>query len=253
MKLAALYNVWDGVELLHGSINCIKDHVDQIIIVWQNVSNIGEAYDPMPEMDFHFEIRKKIIFYKYEPNFSIRPAQNEVKKRNAGLDIAYNYNCTHFFHIDVDEYYQDFAAAKKEYLISGCKGSVCRIYTYFKEPTLRLENLDGYYVPFIHELEEETRSGNSSYPFYCDPTRTISYSDRLHRDDIFEMNHPMHHFSWVRKDIGMKARNSSAAQYGNQLKGLLNDYHSPNLGDGYILKDMGGQRLKIVDNIFGID
>jgi len=59
MKLAAIYNVWDGVELLHGSIECIKDHVNQIIIVWQNVSNIGEIYDPMPEMEFPFEIRKK--------------------------------------------------------------------------------------------------------------------------------------------------------------------------------------------------
>jgi len=252
IKLAAIVNVWDGCELLRGSIDCYKDHVDKIIIVWQNVSNIGEAYDPMPEMKFPFEIEKKIIHSKYEPNFNIAASQNEVKKRNIGLDIAYNYDCTHFFHIDVDEYYQNFGAMKKEYFNSRCPGSVCRIYTYFKKPTLRLENLDGYYVPFIHELEESTRSGNCTYPFYCDPTRTISFSEKVDKDCLWEMSQPMHHYSWIRNDIGRKVRNSSAAQYGNKMKGLLDDYNNPNIGDGYVLNDIGGQKLKIVDDLFGI-
>jgi len=254
-RLAAIYNVWDGEELIRGSIDCIKDYVDKIIIVWQDVSNFGEAYDPMPNLKFPFEIDKKVIHYRYEPTFGIGGAQNEVKKRNIGLEIAYNYDCTHFFHIDVDEYYQDFKSLKAEYFNSGKIGSACRIYTYFKKPTWRLENMDGYYVPFIHELEEGTRAGNSSYPLYCDPTRTVTYSEQCFVDDILVMSQPMHHYSWIRKDIGRKARNSSASPYGNKLKGLLDDYHLLNdsNAEGYVINDMGGQRLKIIDNLFGIN
>lgn len=249
-KLAAIINAWDGVELLRGSIDCYKDYVDKIIIVWQSISNIGEYYDPLPEIKFHFEIERKIVHSKYEPNLTIAASQNEVKKRNIGLDIAYNNDCTHFFHIDVDEYYQHFGAMKKEYMESKLPASICKIYTYFKKPTLRLENFDGYYVPFIHELTEETRAGNSTYPYYCDPTRTISPSPI--KEDILEMSLPMHHYSWIRNDIGRKARNSSAAQYGNKMKGLLDDYNNPNLGEGFVIKDMGGQRLTTVNNLFSI-
>jgi hypothetical protein len=41
MKLAAIYNAWDGVELLKGSMNCLKDGVDIFIVIYQDVSNYG--------------------------------------------------------------------------------------------------------------------------------------------------------------------------------------------------------------------
>jgi len=249
-KLAAIYNVWDGEELLEGSINCLKGNVDLLIIVWQQVSNIGEVY--FPQIQVKDYLSNKTILEKYEPSFGISAGQNEVAKRNIGLEIAKREDCTHFFHMDVDEYYKDFVSAKKEFFDSGKQGSVCRIWTYFKKPTWRLENLDGFYVPFIHELNEDTRAGNSSYPFYVDPTRTIT--PYISSNDIVRIMEPMHHFSWVRDDIGRKVRSSSAAQYGNNMKGLLDDYHSltdENV-EGYVLKDMGGQRLKVVENIFGI-
>ncbi len=48
MKLAAIYNVWDGVELLKHSIASIKQDVDLIIIVYQDISNFGEEFNPLP-------------------------------------------------------------------------------------------------------------------------------------------------------------------------------------------------------------
>jgi len=44
MKLAAIYNVWDGLELLPHSLRSIRSQVDCIIVVWQGRSNWGE-YD----------------------------------------------------------------------------------------------------------------------------------------------------------------------------------------------------------------
>lgn len=139
IKLAAIINLWDGIELLRGSIDCYKDHVDEIIIVWQEVSNFGEPHNPPSIINLSSEVNRKTTFLKYDPYFSLGGSQNEVKKRNIGLDIARELRCTHFFHIDVDEYYEDFGGLKKEYLISCKKASICKIYTYFKKPTLRLD------------------------------------------------------------------------------------------------------------------
>ena len=243
MKLAAIYNVWDGVELLYGSMKFLKDEVDVFILVWQDKSNFGEAYNPMDDFkipDFGCEV----ILVKYEP-VQNGGTTNEILKRNLGLQYAKDEGCTHFLHMDCDEYYQDFGALKQQFLASGAKGSVCKILTYFKKPTLRLEALDNYFVPFIHELQPETIAGVRQYPFYVDPTR------RINTNDVICMDAPMHHYSWVRKDIERKVRNSSA-KVNIERSQLLQDYYSDETKAGYFLKDYG-QKLVEVDDLFGID
>jgi hypothetical protein len=146
--------------------------------------------------------------------------------------------------MDVDEFYEDFGHAKKLFLDSGHKGSVCRLQTYFKKPTFRFDTPEDYFVPFIHELNEDTKSGSSTYRFYVDPTRTVNETD------VVELPIFMHHFSWCRKDIERKARNSSA---GIQIKKgkILDDYNSPDLGEGYFLTNWS-RRIKIVPDMFGL-
>lgn len=239
MKLAAIYNVWDGSELLEGSINCLKNHVDLFIIIWQDVSNFGEYFNPLPDIP----IEDKIILRKYIPK-SVHGSRNEISKRQLGLDIAKQNGCTHFIHLDCDEYYEDFGKSKQAYIESGHKGSVCKMFTYFKEPTLRLENPDNYFVPFIHELRPDTLAGNKKYPFYCDPTR------RINENDVIGLPFLMHHYSWIRKDAERKARNSSARN--NILKSnLLKDYNG-DISEGYFLKDYN-QKLIRSENIFNIE
>lgn len=249
MKLAAIINLWDGEELLLGSIKTIKDHVDLLIIVYQVRSNFGEmhrAYD--------LEERKSTvcgipaIWENYEP-IELGGLLNEQNKRNIGLAIAKREGCTHFLHMDIDEYYEDFASLKQEFIDSQAFGSVCPIYTYFKKPTWRLENLDGYYVPFIHRLLDNTQAGYGfPYSFYCDPTRVINQAN------VVKLSQPMHHFSWVRMDIERKARNSSAGQHGNKLSGLLKQYWELERDEQLptVIEDMGGQNLIVVDDIFMI-
>lgn len=240
MKLCAIYNVFDGDELLKNSIDTVYNHVDLIILIYQTVSNFGEHYIPNLPYLGHNKVRAM----KYDPIIDMGGSMNERTKRNFGLDFARTNKCTHFFGIDVDELYEDFGLAKKLYIESNHKGSVCKLHTYFKNPTFRFDIPEDYYVPFIHQLNEDTKSGSSSYPFYCDPTRNINESD------VVELPIFMHHFSWCRKDIMKKARNSSAQGIIRNSM-IIDDYNSPDLGEGYFLKNWN-RRIKVVPDQFGL-
>lgn len=241
MKLAAIYNVWDNVEMLKGSMECMKNDVQLFIIVYQTVSNFGEEYNPLNDMDLN---GFNHILVEYKPEHQAGQT-NETAKRNLGLETAKSCECTHFLLVDCDEYYEDFSSAKKEYENLETDGSVCPILTYFKSPTWRFENLDNYYVPFIHKLFPYTIIGyNRNYPYYVDRTRMVDYNN------VGMVNQPMHHFSWVRKDIEKKARNSSA-KYNIERSDLLKDYHNPEVKPGFFVKDFN-QKLVEVDNVFKI-
>lgn len=243
MKLVAIYNCWDGIEILPHSIKSIRDHVDMIIIVYQSISNFGEQWSPLPEIEYLNHLGE-VMFVKFDPIVDMGGSMNERAKRNLGIDFARANKCTHFISIDNDELYEDFGLAKKLYIDSGHKGSVCRLQTYFKKPTFRFDIPEDYYVPFIHQLNEDTRSGSSSYPFYCDPTRNIN------EPDVIELPIFMHHFSWCRKDIMKKARNSSA-QGIIKNSTIMEDYNSSDLGEGYFLKNWN-RKIKVVPDQFGL-
>jgi hypothetical protein len=243
MKLAAIYNVWDGEELLIESIKTIYDHVDMVIIIYQTISNYDEVHDPTIVLQTLLGA-DKVKFMKYDPIVEMGGPMNERAKRNFGIEFARDNKCTHFFSIDCDEFYENFEEAKRLYIESGKKGSVCKLQTYFKKPTFRFDIPEDYYVPFIHELNADTKTGSSSYPFWVDPTRAIN------QNDLVVLPIFMHHFSWVRKDIERKARNSSvAAMIKNST--IFNDYNSPKLGEGYFLANWN-RKIVVVDDIFGL-
>lgn len=247
MKLAAIYNVWDGVELLEKSMECLRGEVDLFIIVWQDVSNWGNPYNPMDEISLAG--RSDVVLVKFSPSIRAfewkQAAKLEKSKRNLGLQLAHEHGCTHFLHMDCDEFYADFATAKAEYISSGAEGSVARMYTYFKRPTWRLADFDNYYVPFIHKLKKNTQAGQGRYPYYCDPTRCIN------THDVVLIQEPMHHMSWVRKDINRKADNSTA-KHNIGRSDLLRDYQDPNTGPGTKLVDYQDQELIEVCDLFGL-
>lgn len=245
MKLAAIYNVFgDSTELLAGSMACLKDHVDVFVMVYQTTSNFGEESMEIlnhltPEGLFGIGI-DKVQLIKFDPRLEIGGMMNERAKRNLGVNAALNSGCTHFLNIDCDEYYEDFGAAKQMYLDSGHKGSVVRLWTYFKKPTLRVDKPEDYFVPFIHELHDKTNCGTSTYPFWCDPTRNVNESD------VVCLPIHMDHYSWVRLDIEMKCRNSSARE--NIKNGtMLKDYHSPEVGPGFYVNDWQRKLIEVPD------
>jgi hypothetical protein len=206
MKLAAVYNVWDGLEHLDKSIGLIHPYVDHVVLVWQTTSNFGEA-NPETAIVIQQMLTKypKCTDVFYQPNLQQGGTVNEKNKRMLGHNEAKLLGCTHYLHMDTDEYYvpSDFEQGIKFVLDNNLDTSYCQLITYFKEPTYRYDPIENYYVPFICKIT----SGVGSFPnnVLVDPTRGASPSGRIMQVPI-----KMHHMSFVRNDIGMKLRNSSA-------------------------------------------
>ena len=246
-RLAAIYNCFaDSSELLPYSLNCLIGHVDEIIIVYQDISNYGEPI-PFEKLSDKFikNIFSNFTYVKYSPNVSFSGTVNETLKRNLGLQTAKENGCTHYFCCDSDELWENFSLAKQQYFDSGHKASVASMWTFFKDPTLRFQNKDNYYVPFICELTPESNVGNNRCKYICDPTR------KPNEQDVILIEEPMWHYSWVRKDILLKVRNSSAqVNIGNSNR--LHDYRNPDCKEGYYVKDFQ-QKLIKVENTFNIN
>lgn len=258
MKLCAIYNVWDGEELLEGSIRQIRDHVDIVIAVVSYRSSYGEkraeGFNVCKLLQLHGLI--DVVNWYDPPNNDLKAMSQESVKRSEGLKSAKEHGATHFLYMDCDEYYftNDFVEAKARYLIreatDGIEGSVCQMKTYFKSPTLMLDPPEDYYVPFIHKLTEETETGLIDsrrlrpYPFFCDPTRRVN-TNKV--EDLSEVV-TMHHYSYVRKDVERKIRNSSA-RTNIERTPILHDYE--NAKEGYNLKYCN-KKLILAKNHFNI-
>lgn len=207
MKLVAIFNVWaDCACLLPYAVENIRPVVDGIIIVYSKKSNRGNVVD--------YGLPADCILVRCEPNES-GPHTNETAKRNAGLEAAKALNFTHFIMLDADEFYTHDEFNREKALIeqSGVIGSVCRVKTYFKSPTLTI-GYDTTLVPFIHKIGPSLKYvlKFTDYPYAydngsarIDGTRRLNISHGVRLSDI-----TMHHFSWVRKDFKLKMENSSA-------------------------------------------
>lgn len=253
MKLAAIYNIFDGHELLEKSILSIRSEVDYVIAVWQEVSNYGDFDKGVRErvQSLHDEGLIDRLLH-FSPNKGAKPSRCETAKRQWGLDVAKKEGCTHFLHIDVDEFYKadEFAKAKATIEREDIKASACRIKVYYKEPTLSFKELDETYVPFIQEIQKGTKHKGGKYPVYADETRKTSYEGQF---TTFSPSYIlMHHMSWVRKDIRKKVSNSTAypnlKRHGEKL---FKEWEEAE--EGSHIKCVFDDTLVRTDNIFGIE
>ncbi len=206
-KIAAVYNVWDGEELLLGSIQQIAPYIDEVILISQRTSNFNEQYTGGQEMcDSLSHNNDRIYHYRYVD--MLGGAKNEKAKRQKGLELAKEFGCDIIIQLDCDEYYrpEEFERCLKRFIASGFDGSYCNMRTFYKQPDWQLSPTEDYYVPLFHRLEPDTKTGQK-YPVLVDPTRGLSGKTFLqfNRSEI-----EMFHYSFVRKDIRRKLRNSSA-------------------------------------------
>lgn len=210
MKLAAIYNVFDGEEHLENSIRLIRDQCEYVIAVVQEVSNVGNNY----EGGFNEVVRLHnaglidLMVY-YRPVLTMNATYNETRKRNIGIGHARIIGATHCILLDCDEYWQDGLGQPDE---------AHRLYTYFPNG-LRLEPPEEYYVPGILTIKPNLQVGNFNCGYYCDPTRKPNYK-------LTEGAKWMHHYSWVRNDLQRKIDNSSAAVNLQRHKDLIKEVQS---------------------------
>jgi hypothetical protein len=145
MSTVAIFNIWaDCLCLLPYAIENIRPVVDEIIVVYSWKSNRGNT--------IQYELPKDCILLQCEPSSTV-PHINETAKRNAGLEAAKKLGFTHFIMMDSDEFYvqSEFKREKEKILEMNSSGSVCRVKTYFRSPTLTIGE-DSTLVPFIHKI-----------------------------------------------------------------------------------------------------
>lgn len=247
MKLAAIYNAWDGIELLSHSIASIRGHVDVVIIVWQERSNWGEVNPEIRE--WLNQNNSYDIHIQMDPGPGLGSTQfamkHETAKRQAGINKAIELGCTHFIGMDTDELYRshEFKLAKLLSEKNPTTSFAVPIRVYYKSPTLCLDGIDTTYVPFICPLPATT--GMRKTNLLIDPTRRTSGNYRP------VAGIAMHHFSWVRRNgVELKTRNSTARK----------NIHTPkiqeewdNAEEGTVLREIyPGYTLMKVANEFNI-
>ena len=117
MKLGASFNVFDGEELLEGSIKQIRQQVDYISVVYQTVSNFGNPCNPelVPLLERLKSEGLVDELFEYSPKINKGGHSNEIQKRNIGLALSQGAGCTHHMSMDSDEYYlsSEFEGLKK--------------------------------------------------------------------------------------------------------------------------------------------
>jgi len=219
-KLSASYNVFDGLELIEDSLRSIRDNVDFISGIFQEISNRGNPADKdaLPYLRMLRDEKKLInVIYNYTPK-NIHPHYNEINKRNHGLEVARNNHCTHHMTIDCDELYipHEFKRAKDEIYMNNHDASLCKMLTYYGDKEHIVDPPEEYYVPFIYKIHPHkyfTLGQNKFGPYLCDPTRQIlSNNVKVFKRDELQM----HHLSYVRNNLESKLMNSSA--YDNWTK-----------------------------------
>ena len=215
MKLAAMYSVFNALELLPGSIKQIYDDVDGIVIAWQNVSNRGNK---SPEVEDFMNMLKsslpdggKIHLLYFMPDLKIGTKENERRKYQMRLDYAKKLGYTHYFTSATDHYYEPerFRWAKQRCMEEDWCVSLTMMYTYYKYPTWRLTPIEQYCMPFICKLKPETMiTASNKYPERVDPSVRITPVDSFYKFTREEIM--MHHYSMVRDDIRDKFTNAAA-------------------------------------------
>lgn len=245
MKLAAVFNVWGDWDMLKYSYANIENLVDGVIIIASTKSNHGE-YCEIPD-----EWKDKVIIR--EPIHHV-PMHSETEKRNYGLMVAKAAGYTHFLMLDADEFYEplSFIREKNRFITDpNLQGLVCASRVYVKSPNLSI-GLDTTLVPFIHKITPSLKHEfNKNYPFAwegrsirVDPTRSLNISSGVEWSNIV-----MEHYSWVRKDIPMKIRNSTAKANLERMNLMKNFFQ---LKEGDVFDLYPGKPLVRVPDKFGI-
>lgn len=214
MKLGVSYNLFDGEELLEGSINQIREHVDYLTVVCQTTSNFGKpcSEDLIPLLK---RLKKEKLIddvLLYTPEVERGGHYNEIQKRNAGLKASLKADCTHHMSMDCDEYYisDEFKTLKKLMREGDYDSSYCQMLTYYKSWEYVLDPPEDYYVSLMCKINEKSHYViGAPAPVLVDPTRRVHGLRTpliLKRDQV-----QMHHGSYIRNNIRAKLENSSAS------------------------------------------
>lgn len=257
MKLGVVYTVWNGLELLDGSISQIRDHVDVIVIAWQKESNKGEVNPGIEQELQRIKEKHDVVLVRYEPQMSWSTKENERKKHNFGLHFLKLMGCTHYMLSACDHYYHGdvFLEAKTKVEKMKVDVSITQMFTYYKHPTWQLNPIESYGMPFISRLwphTEYVQKPPKKYPIVVDPSIKVNTCEKIF---VFEPRTiMMHHYSMIRADIENKFRNAAASirWTPDQIKTYIDEYQNYDIGLNKGIEYFQGRKIKLVKNYFNI-
>ena len=234
MKLGVAYNLFDGEELIEYSIKSIRNNVDFISVLYQEVSYHGVKCNE-GLLDFLLELKNKGLvdeIYLFEPDLNDtsgdNPQFNETRKRNIGLELSKKNGCTHHMTIDTDEFYTDeqFKTMKHVMEEGDFDSGAVQHCQYYKDSIYILKHKENEYVATIEKINPDTQYVfQANYPVPVDPTRKTNNGNGrvriFHRGEV-----EMHHMSFVRKDIkGKLSSHSSKRYFSDELINQVDEYY----------------------------
>lgn len=249
MKLAGIYSIFNGLELLEKSIEQIE--VDCIIIGWQRMSNTGnESKEIVYFVESMKQKHKDWYFVEFAPVKEFNTKRNELDKHNLLLNFARNLGCSHFLISATDHFYKkdEFIRAKEIAKDYDC--TTTKMFTYYKEPTYQLTPIEDYEMLFICKIHQDSKFERIKFPVTVDPSLKLTTHSRFksfERDEIM-----MHHYSMIRKDISSKFKNAAASVNWNleQKELFLKEFKEHNLGDE--ITYFKGRKTIEVGNFFNL-
>jgi hypothetical protein len=240
-NIVAVVNFWDGRELLPFAVNQWHKLGVDVIIVYSNLSNYGQAENNTEFLQS--PNYKGCYILQCEPIPGESAMSNERYKRNVGLNKAREMHFSHIITADVDEFYESVD-------VDLTVNHVVRCQTYFKSPALTI-GLDRTHIPFVHKITPTLKyQFNRAYPYafagrdlQIDPTRIFNINSGVQMSDIL-----CHHYSYVRQDLKKKVDNSTARPNINR-EVLRQDLVSAK--DGYF-SQYYQRELHTVPNLFSL-
>ncbi len=254
MALAAIYTVWDNLELLPGSIDQIYRMVDNIIIVYQQQSWYGvDNHNLEKELEgiLAKDIEGKMEFIEYRPGKKNVKLEEEAK-HNMGILHARLLGAEYFFLAACDHYYdpEQFEAAYKAVIDNDYDVTVSKMYTYYKSPEWQLDHIEGYYATFICKLQRDTAAKDGKYPVLVDSACMIRPYNNFY--EFKESELMLHHYSFVRKNIEMKLQSAVKNGWHDKIDHFVKEHKNYNIAENPGISFFNNWKVKKVKNKFGI-
>jgi hypothetical protein len=235
-KLGASLNIFDGEELLLDLVSSIRKEVDFISIIFQENGHWGDLKADPHLRHFLQELKELSLIDEFVEWSPPRSATNEysfhemdVAKRELGLQLARENNCTHFIVLDNDEFYSERQLRYMKRIMMQTRAkwdySVLRHLQYYKQTNLIKKKREEEYVMGIFKINESTKFAHGiDSKFAIDPARKIQ-GTKILEFSRFEVC--MHHLSYLRKNVRTKLL-ASQARFGNldSLEEIVAHYES---------------------------
>lgn len=252
MRLAALFTVYDGLELLGKALEACEAHVDEIVLCYQTTSNTGQKSDKAKQFCEAFRNEKGYTVIEYKTQRT-GTKENERNKHQLMIDTAKGLKCSHFYLSATDHFYlsNEFEYAKSVVSKLDPDVTFTQMYTYYKHPTWQITPIEDYYMPFITKLYPDTQIIKSvKYPVLVDPSVRVNRTDNA---IIFDNKEVMlHHYSMVRNNIREKLLNSASSFKYDVHEGYAREHDNYDLLLNPGISYFKGRKVVEVENYFNI-